>query len=82
MKLLYYVMFAHVKFVYSGVDVVKKINSPNLKLLLDIFHLQHICGNITKNIEELLAYTGKLNSTARNILQYAKCTKVTLISFL
>ncbi|XP_076231022.1 hydroxypyruvate isomerase-like protein Gip [Calliopsis andreniformis] len=42
----------------KGLAVVKKINSPNLKLLLDMFHLQHVCGNITKNIEELLPYTG------------------------
>ncbi|XP_033310594.1 putative hydroxypyruvate isomerase [Bombus bifarius] len=42
----------------KGLDVVKKINKPNLKLQLDIFHLQHICGNITKNIKELLPYVG------------------------
>ncbi|XP_076618192.1 hydroxypyruvate isomerase-like protein Gip [Colletes latitarsis] len=42
----------------KGLDVVKRINSPNLKLQLDIFHLQHICGNITKNIKELLPYIG------------------------
>ncbi|XP_017760024.1 PREDICTED: putative hydroxypyruvate isomerase [Eufriesea mexicana] len=42
----------------KGLNVVKNISSPNLKLLLDIFHLQHICGNITKNIKELLPYTG------------------------
>lgn len=43
---------------FIGLDVVKKINKPNLKLQLDIFHLQHICGNITKNIKELLPYVG------------------------
>ncbi|CAK9831817.1 Putative hydroxypyruvate isomerase [Anthophora retusa] len=42
----------------KGLDVVKKINSPNLKLQLDIFHLQHICGNITKNIKELFPHIG------------------------
>ncbi|KOX76506.1 Putative hydroxypyruvate isomerase [Melipona quadrifasciata] len=42
----------------KGLDVVKKINKTNLKLQLDIFHLQHICGNITKNIKELLPYIG------------------------
>ncbi|KZC10780.1 PREDICTED: putative hydroxypyruvate isomerase [Dufourea novaeangliae] len=42
----------------KGLNVVKKINNPNLKLLLDVFHLQHICGNITKNIKELLPYIG------------------------
>lgn len=43
---------------FIGLDVIKKINKPNLKLQLDIFHLQHICGNITKNIKELLPYIG------------------------
>ncbi|XP_053995082.1 putative hydroxypyruvate isomerase [Hylaeus volcanicus] len=42
----------------KGLDIVKRINSPNLKLLLDIFHLQHISGNITKHIKELLPYIG------------------------
>lgn len=49
---LYYVIF------YLGLDVIKKINKSNLKLQLDIFHLQHICGNITKNIKEFLPYIG------------------------
>lgn len=42
----------------TGLKIVKKINSPYLKLLVDIFHLQQICGNLTKNIMELLPYTG------------------------
>ncbi|XP_076663487.1 hydroxypyruvate isomerase-like protein Gip [Andrena cerasifolii] len=42
----------------KGLSVVKKINSPSLKLLFDIFHLQYICGNITDNIKELLPYIG------------------------
>lgn len=42
----------------KGLDVIKRINSPNLKLLLDVFHLQHISGNITKNIKTLLPYIG------------------------
>ncbi|XP_006620538.1 putative hydroxypyruvate isomerase [Apis dorsata] len=44
----------------KGLDVIKKINKSNLKLQLDIFHLQHICGNITKNIKELLPYIGHI----------------------
>ncbi|XP_031826983.2 hydroxypyruvate isomerase-like protein Gip [Nomia melanderi] len=42
----------------KGLKIVKKINNPSLKLLLDVFHLQQICGNITKNIKELLPYIG------------------------
>ena len=36
---------------------IKKINQPNLKLLLDIFHLQLTEGNLTANIKKYLPYT-------------------------
>jgi hypothetical protein len=39
--------------------VVKKVNSPNLKLMLDMFHLQHLHGNLTLNIKELLPHVGE-----------------------
>lgn len=45
-------------FTSPAVSILFKINSPHLRLLLDIFHLQHICGNITRNIDRLLPYTG------------------------
>ncbi|ALC47918.1 Gip [Drosophila busckii] len=32
--------------------VLTEINSPNLKLLVDLYHLQHISGNVTKTLEE------------------------------
>ncbi|KAK0163350.1 hypothetical protein PV327_007041 [Microctonus hyperodae] len=41
-----------------GLDVVKKINNPHLKLMFDIFHLQHIVGNITNIIKENISYLG------------------------
>lgn len=44
----------------KGLELVKKINSPHLKLMLDIFHLQHTCGNITYNIKEYLPYLGHI----------------------
>lgn len=44
----------------KGLNLVKKINSPHLKLQLDIFHLQHVSGNITRNIKELLPYVGHI----------------------
>ena len=37
----------------SAVDLIKKINSPNLKLMLDVFHLQQLHGNLSVNIESL-----------------------------
>jgi hypothetical protein len=39
--------------------VVKKLNSPNLKLMLDVFHLQQLHGNLTRNIKEMLPYVGE-----------------------
>ncbi|XP_078051126.1 putative hydroxypyruvate isomerase [Augochlora pura] len=44
----------------KGLNIVKKVNSPYLKLLVDIFHLQKICGNLTENIKELMPYTGHI----------------------
>jgi len=43
--------------IHKAVDVVKKVNHPNLKLQLDIFHLQLTAGNLTRNIQEFLPYT-------------------------
>lgn len=44
---------------YTGLEVVKKVNSPNLKLMLDVFHLQQLHGNLTRNIKEMLPYVGE-----------------------
>ncbi|XP_023232168.1 putative hydroxypyruvate isomerase [Centruroides sculpturatus] len=41
----------------QAIKYIKKIDSNYLKLQLDIFHLQMICGNVSR-IEELLPYTG------------------------
>lgn len=43
-----------------AIDVLNKINSPNLKLQLDIFHLQQIKGDLTNNIKSLLPYVGHI----------------------
>ncbi|XP_057651332.1 putative hydroxypyruvate isomerase [Diorhabda carinulata] len=42
----------------KAVSVIEKINSPHLKLMLDIFHLQLIKGNITHTIHELKNHIG------------------------
>uniref|UniRef100_A0A1A9W2P7 Putative hydroxypyruvate isomerase n=1 Tax=Glossina brevipalpis TaxID=37001 RepID=A0A1A9W2P7_9MUSC len=34
-------------------EILKNVNKNNLKLMLDIFHLQQICGNVTHSLEEL-----------------------------
>ncbi|XP_013186119.2 putative hydroxypyruvate isomerase [Amyelois transitella] len=43
---------------FKAVEIIKKINSPNLKLLLDIFHLQHIHGDLYHNIKLFMPYVG------------------------
>ncbi|XP_050431354.1 putative hydroxypyruvate isomerase [Adelges cooleyi] len=43
-----------------AVQVITKIGSPNLKLQLDIFHLQQIKGDLTNNIKTLLPYAGHI----------------------
>lgn len=45
-----------------ALSVVKAVNSPNLQLQVDIFHLQHIHGNVTHRLQQLLPFTGNFNS--------------------
>lgn len=42
----------------KAVDIIKHINSPNLKLMLDIFHLQQISGDLSHTITNLMPYVG------------------------
>ncbi|KAI5633404.1 xylose isomerase-like TIM barrel domain-containing protein [Phthorimaea operculella] len=42
----------------KAVDIIKRIGSPSLKLQLDIFHLQHIAGDLSHNIKNLMPYVG------------------------
>lgn len=44
----------------KAVNVLKSVNSPNLKLQLDIFHLQLIRGDITHTLEELKSLIGHI----------------------
>ncbi|KAL0269198.1 UNVERIFIED_CONTAM: hypothetical protein PYX00_007010 [Menopon gallinae] len=41
-------------------SVLEIINSPNLKLQLDLFHMQQICGNLSRNIQSLFPYIGHI----------------------
>jgi len=34
-----------------GVDVVKRVNSPRVKILFDIYHVQIMDGDICRNIQ-------------------------------
>ncbi len=42
-------------------DIIRKVNSPNLKLLYDIYHMQIMEGNITSTIENNLDLIGYIH---------------------
>jgi len=42
----------------DAVQLVKDLDSPLVRLQLDVFHLQQIKGNITRNVKELLPIVG------------------------
>ncbi|XP_055387841.1 putative hydroxypyruvate isomerase [Condylostylus longicornis] len=42
----------------TAVDVIKEIDSPYLKLMVDLYHLQHIQGDVTNSIKELMPIIG------------------------
>uniref|UniRef100_A0A023F2Q4 Putative hydroxypyruvate isomerase n=1 Tax=Triatoma infestans TaxID=30076 RepID=A0A023F2Q4_TRIIF len=44
----------------TALEIVKEINSPRIRLLLDIFHLQRTKGDLTVSIEKLLPYTSHI----------------------
>ena len=39
-------------------EIIKDVDSPNVKLLMDFYHMQRICGNLTRNVEKLMPLTG------------------------
>lgn len=52
--------FSHIEqyFLSLALSLVKSINSPYLKIMMDIFHLQHLRGNLAHSIHELLPFVG------------------------
>ncbi|XP_062593752.1 tRNA:m(4)X modification enzyme TRM13 homolog [Saccostrea cucullata] len=44
----------------KAVEIIKKINRPNLKLQFDFFHVQIMEGNLTKTLEKYLPYVGHI----------------------
>jgi len=46
----------------TGFDLVKKIDSPNLKLLYDIYHMQIMEGNILDTIRENISLIGHFHA--------------------
>jgi hydroxypyruvate isomerase len=52
-------MFDHIAW---GVDVMKRINSPRVKILFDIYHAQIMDGDIVRNIRDNLQWIGHFHT--------------------
>jgi hydroxypyruvate isomerase len=52
-------MFDHM---FWGVDVVKRVNSPRVKILYDIFHGQLMDGDIVQTIRDNIQYIGHFHT--------------------
>lgn len=47
-------------FICAAVEILEKVNSTHIKLLVDLYHLQHIKGNITNTIRDLMPLIGHI----------------------
>jgi len=52
-------MFDHIAW---GVDVMKRVNSPNVKILYDIYHAQIMDGDIVRNIRDNIKWIGHFHT--------------------
>ncbi len=52
-------MFDHIAW---GVDVMKRVNSPRVKILYDIYHAQIMDGDIARNIRDHLQWIGHFHT--------------------
>src|SRR5215467_13084473 len=52
-------MFDHIAW---GVDVMKRVNSPRVKILYDIYHAQIMDGDIVRNIREHFQWIGHFHT--------------------
>ena len=41
-----------------AIETIKSIGSENIKLMVDIFHMQMICGNIRNNLKDFSSFIG------------------------
>ncbi|XP_055849604.1 putative hydroxypyruvate isomerase [Episyrphus balteatus] len=44
----------------TAINVLKEVNSPHIKLMVDVYHLQHICGNVSNTFKELQPFIGHI----------------------
>ena len=49
----------------DAVQLVKDLDSPWVRLQLDVFHLQQIKGNISRNVKELLPIVGHVQVVSK-----------------
>jgi hydroxypyruvate isomerase len=52
-------MFDHIAW---GVDVMKRVNSPRVKILFDIYHAQIMDGDIVRNIRDYIQWIGHFHT--------------------
>jgi len=52
-------MFDHIAW---GVDVIKRVNSPRIKILYDIYHAQVMDGDIVRNIRDNFQWIGHFHT--------------------
>ena len=52
-------MFDHIAW---GVDVIKRVNSPRVKILYDIYHAQIMDGDIVRNIRDHFQWIGHFHT--------------------
>jgi hydroxypyruvate isomerase len=52
-------MFDHIGW---GIDVVKRVNSPRVKILFDIYHAQIMDGDIVRNIRDNFQWIGHFHT--------------------
>ena len=52
-------MFDHIAW---GVDVMKRVNSPRVKILFDIYHAQIMDGDIVRNIRDNFQWIGHFHT--------------------
>jgi len=52
-------MFDHIAW---GVDVMKRVNSPRVKILFDIYHAQIMDGDIVRNIRDNIQWIGHFHT--------------------
>jgi hydroxypyruvate isomerase len=52
-------MFDHIGW---GVDVMKRVNSPRVKILFDIYHAQIMDGDIARHIRDYFPYIGHFHT--------------------